>query len=324
LVVHASAPLRHTAPVGASTESNNQVSLSYNAIPADTTAPSIIVSRTNAGTTLAAGANETISFKLSEASLDFDISDVVVTGGTLNNFTPVPTSGTPGTGYTEYTASFTPSANSAGTATIGVASGRFSDNAGNKNTDTYVSGAAGYQANNLVTIGYNTTQPDTTAPTIEVTRAGSGTVGSTGETIYFTLSEASTTFTLADIDVTGGTVSNLVPVASSASGTGYKQYTATFTPSAGSAGTATIGVASGKFTDLAGNANTDTYVSPAPAGAALEANNQISLSYNPQTNPATPDTMAPSIAVTKIIKRITAIKNSKLQQDSKNTPGKNR
>ena len=176
-------------------------------------------------------------------------------------------------------------------------SGKFTDAKGNANTDTYVAGS-GFEANNLVTIGYNTTQADSTPPTIEVSRAGSGTVGAAGETVYFTLSEASSTFTLADIDVTGGTVTNLVPVASSASGTGYKQYAATFTPAANANGTATIGVASGKFTDLSGNANLDTYVSPAPAGATLEANNQISLSYNTSTNPTTPDTTAPSVAVT--------------------------
>jgi hypothetical protein len=281
---------------------NNLVTIAYNTQanpnpPADSTAPSIVVARAGTGS-LTSGGTDTITFTLSENASTFNLADIDVVGGVLSNFAPVTSSGSASTGYHQYTATFTPTANASGSATIGVAAGKFSDAAGNANQDTYVSGAAGFQANNLVTIGYNTTQPDTTAPTIEVTRAGSGTVGSTGETIYFTLSEASTTFTLADIDVTGGTVSNLVPVASSASGTGYKQYTATFTPSAGSAGTATIGVASGKFTDLSGNANTDTYVSPAPAGAALEANNQVSLSYNTQTNPATPDTTAPSIAVT--------------------------
>ena len=285
-----------------SENTNNLVTIAYNTQanpnpPADSTAPSIVVARAGTGS-LTSGGTDTITFTLSENASTFNLADIDVVGGALSNFAPVTSSGSASTGYHQYTATFTPTANASGSATIGVAAGKFSDAAGNANQDTYVSGAAGYQANNLVTIGYNTTQPDTTAPTIEVTRAGSGTVGSTGETIYFTLSEASTTFTLADIDVTGGTVSNLVPVASSASGTGYKQYTATFTPSAGSAGTATIGVASGKFTDLSGNANTDTYVSPAPAGAALEANNQVSLSYNTQTNPATPDTTAPSVAVT--------------------------
>jgi plastocyanin len=286
---------------------NNQVSIDYNTQaspnpPADTTAPSIVVARAGSGS-LASGATETITFTLSENSSTFTLADIDVVGGTLSNFAPVATSGSAASGYHQYTATFTPAANASGNATIGVDAGKFTDAKGNQNLDTYkigltVVGGTTYEANNLVTIGYNTNQADSTPPTIEVSRAGSGTVGATGETVYFTLSEASSTFTLADIDVTGGSITNLVPVASSASGTGYKQYAATFTPAANASGTATIGVASGKFTDLSGNANTDTYVSPAPAGATLEANNQISLSYNTSTNPATPDTTAPSVAVT--------------------------
>jgi len=401
----------------------------------DTTAPTIIVERTNPPTaTLDANGKETITFKLSEASTTFDASDISVTGGTLSNFTPVPTSGTAATGYTQYTAVFTPAAGTNGTGTIGVASGKFTDNAGNLNQDTYVNPApsgATVESNNQVSVAFDTRstnavdndkptvqvsidktslsagqsatlsfilseatadftaadidvisgggtvsnlQPvagsngvqytatytagstagtvqigvdaskfadaagntnadtykgsatgttavsnttaetnnwvsltnsgssDTTAPTIAVTRSGTGTVSSTGETIVFTFSEgvATSSFTSADIDATGGTISSLAPVESSKTATGvYAQYTATYTPTTNSTGTGTISVAAGKFADAAGNNNLDTYSASADtvSGHVVEANNQVVLSYNTSTSPATPDTTAPVIAI---------------------------
>ena len=68
---------------------------------------------------------------------------------------------------------------------------------------------------------------------------------------------------VGDVAVTGGTLSNF-------SGSG-KVYTATFTPNTGS-GTATISVASSKFSDKAGNLNND----------GAEANNTISVPYTTQ------------------------------------------
>ncbi|MDP4732408.1 MAG: Ig-like domain-containing protein, partial [Limnohabitans sp.] len=102
---------------------------------------------------------------------------------------------------------------------------------------------------------------DTAAPTIAVTRTGTGTlaVGQT-DTITFTLSENATDFVAGDVTVTGGTLSNF-------SGSG-KVYTATFTPNSGS-GTATIFVDSNKFSDVAGNFNAD----------GAEANNTASVPY---------------------------------------------
>jgi hypothetical protein len=276
-------------------DANNTVTMLTNTLPVDTTAPTVIVSRTNAGTTLAAGATETITFTLSEASTSFSAADVAVTGGSLSNFTALPASGTAATGYTEYTATFTPTASSTGTATVGVAAGKFADNAGNLNTDTYVSGAA-FQADNQVSLAYNTVPADTTAPTVALSRAGTGNLAAGGsDTITFVLSEASTTFSLADVDVSGGTLSNFAPVTTSGNATsGYTDYTATFTPNANALGTAAIGVASGKFTDASNNANLDTYLTGV-AGTSLEANNLINIVYNTQL----PDTTAPTVVVSR-------------------------
>ena len=132
-----------------------------------------------------------------------------------------------------------------------------------------------YEANNLVTIPVNTVSPsnDTTPPTVAVTRAGSGTLNAGGtDTITFTLSEPSLTFDWNDITVTGGgTLGPLTMVASSGTpATGYTVYTATYTPPANTNSSATIGVLSDKFSDAAGNLNTD----------GAEANNIVSLATN--------------------------------------------
>jgi hypothetical protein len=264
---------------GAGFETNNQVSLGYNTLVPDTSAPTIAISR--AGSGVATGP-ETITFTLSEASSNFVLADIDATGGTLSALTPVAASGNSTSGYTEYTATFTPTAGALGTATVGVLSGKFTDAASNANTDTYLSGVSGatQEGNNLVSFAFNT---DVTAPTIAIARTSTGTV-TTSETINFTLSEASTDFSLADIAVTGGTLSNL-----QGSGTNYS---ATFTPTAGTSGTATIGVLSGKFADAAGNLNKDTFTNPATGSDVYEANNQVSLAFNT-------DSTAPTIAVTR-------------------------
>ena len=56
-------------------------------------------------------------------------------------------------------------------------------------------------------------------------------------------------------------------------------YTATFTPTANSAGTASVGVTSGKFSDAAGNNNKDTYLSGV-TDTTQESNNQVSFKTN--------------------------------------------
>jgi len=113
---------------------------------------------------------------------------------------------------------------------------------------------------------------DTTAITVAVTRAGSGTV-TTSEVITFTLSEASPDFAAANVDVTGGTLSNWTKVDAT-------HYTATFTPTAGSNGTATVGVTFDKFSDTAGNQNKDTYVSSPASGYVNDGNNIQSFAFD--------------------------------------------
>ena len=89
---------------------------------------------------------------------------------------------------------------------------------------------------------------DTVAPTVVITSNVSAVKAGETATITFTLSEASTDFTVDDITVAGGALSGFTVTANPL------VYTATFTPTASLAtGTASITVASASYTDAAGN-----------------------------------------------------------------------
>ena len=127
---------------------------------ADTTAPTISISSDK--TSLGVGETALITFTLNESSTDFTAADVTVSGGTLSNFS--------GSG-TNYSATFTPAINSTTNAFISVASNRFSDAAGNFNTD-------GADANNSVSLNVNTVAqvvapPSTTLPLAPVITSAS-------------------------------------------------------------------------------------------------------------------------------------------------------
>jgi hypothetical protein len=201
---------------------NPNVAASTLSIPVDTVAPTLAITRVGSGV-LTIGATDTITFTLSEAATNFTAADVTATGGAISGFS--------GSG-TVYTATFTPNAIFEGNAIVSVAAGVFTDAAGNPN----------------LTASTLSIPVDTVAPTLAITRVGSGvlTIGAT-DAITFTLSEAATNFTAADVTATGGTISGF-----GGSGTSY---TATFTPDADFEGNASVSVAAGVFTDAAGNPN---------------------------------------------------------------------
>ena len=208
------------------------ITLSVNTVvntpPSDTTPPTISISSSNSSLTV--GQTATLTFTLSEDSTNFTSQDVSVTGGTLSGFS--------GSGAS-YTATFTPATNSVANGVITVASGSFTDAAGNSGTG------------NSITLSVNTVvtpPPDTTPPTVSIsTSDNSLTTGETA-TLTFTLSESSTNFTSQDVSATGGTLSSF-----SGSGTNYS---VVFTPATNSTTNGVIAVATGAFTDAAGNANT--------------------------------------------------------------------
>ncbi|CAC9507708.1 hypothetical protein formerly called flagellar hook-length control protein FliK, partial [uncultured Gammaproteobacteria bacterium] len=183
---------------------------------------------------LKAGESATITFTLSEASPDFTKDDVSVLGGVLSDIILK-------FGETKvYTATFTPTANSATVGTISVASDKFSDAAGNTNVD-------GADVNNSVFLTI-----DTKVPTIAISSDTDKLKVGESTTITFTLSEVSADFDATDIVVTGGILTDFALKANET-----KVYTATFTPTANSATVGTISVASDKFSDAAGNTNVD-------------------------------------------------------------------
>ncbi len=208
-----------------------------------------VIALTSTRTLLGIGATAVLTFTLSDPSTNFIATDVTVSGGTLSNFT--------GSG-TSYAATFTPAANSTANAVVSVASGVFTDAAGNANAD-------GSDANNTVTFSV-----DTLIPTIAVSSAKSSLIAGDTATLTFTLSEPSTNFVASDVTVSGGTLTGFA-----GSGT---TYTATLTPTANSTTSAVVGIASGVFTDAAGNANAD----------GSDANNTVTFSV---------DTLIPTIAV---------------------------
>jgi hypothetical protein len=126
----------------------------------------------------------------------------------------------------------------------------FTDAAGNVNAD-------GSDSNNTVTMTV-----DTVAPTAALSASKASLGVRETATLTFTLNEASTTFTASDVTATGGTLSNF-----SGSGTSY---TALFTPTANSTTNGVVRVASGVFTDAAGNVNAD----------GSDSNNTVTMTVN--------------------------------------------
>jgi hypothetical protein len=190
--------------------------------------------------------NGKVLFKLSDSSSNFSLNSVSVTGGTLQFFGGV---------NDNYAAYFSPFANSTvGNAIIKVASGAFSDAAGNANAD-------GDDENNTITIPV--------PPTIAIN------YNTSTSRVDFKLSGYSPNFSINSIVVTGGTLQYF--------GGFNDTYGGYFVPAANrTAGNAFIKVASGAFTDSAGNANADgadennTITIPIPP--------TIALTYDPSTS----------------------------------------
>ena len=224
-------------PVGVFSDAlgnSNAVAPTTVEIVIDTEVPTVVITSDESnvgGNTGTAVDIATITFTLSENSSDFTITDVTVTNGQLSSFD--------GTGAA-YTATFTPDEDFAGTATLDIAGGAFTDEPGNDNTP------AAQQS-----IAVNTVRP-TVAITANQTSIG----GSDVAEITFTLSAPSNDFTFSTLTPIPAAIGTLSPL----SGTG-DTYTAIFTPTAaGTAGStgidpALIAVAAGGFEDADGNTN---------------------------------------------------------------------
>ncbi len=168
--------------------------------------------------------NSTVIFTFSEAPAGLDASDITAVGGTVSGFTAT-------SDPLVYTATFTATDGFTGTGSVSVASGSYTDAAGNP-------GVAG---SDVVAI-------DRVNPTVTVDVGASAlSDGESSSAVTFTFSEAPVGFALGDITAVGGTVTGLAATANPL------VYTATFTAADGFAGTGSVSVASGSYTDAALN-----------------------------------------------------------------------
>ncbi|NBT80038.1 MAG: hypothetical protein EBT04_16650, partial [Betaproteobacteria bacterium] len=207
-------------------DANNTVTVVVDTLP-----PTIAISSDR--TSLKAGEATGLVFSLSEASTNFVATDIAVSGGTLTDFF--------GSGTT-YLATFTPNANSTSSGVVSVASGKFTDAAGNINVD-------GSDSNNSVTISINTVPADTTPPAISISSSQLSLAAGQTATLTFALTKSVTDFVIGDVSVSGGTLSNFA-------GSGAS-YSAIFTPSPNSSTNGIVSVGSGRFSDSAGTFNND-------------------------------------------------------------------
>ncbi|MDT3676113.1 beta strand repeat-containing protein [Microcystis wesenbergii] len=162
-----------------------------------------------------------VTFEFSEDVTGFADSDVSVSGGTLSNFTQVDGN--------SYTATFTADDGVETTGSVSVAAASYSDVAGN-------TGSAG---SDTVTI-------DTKNPTLAVDIVDTSlNDGDNSSLVTFEFSEDVNGFTVGDVSVSGGTLSNF-----SGSGSSYQ---ATFTADDAVETTGSVSVAAASYTDVAGN-----------------------------------------------------------------------
>ena len=216
-------------------------------------APSVVITEDEPGTANISGGSILYTFTFNEAVTGFTVDDVVVAGGTKAGAFA---SGVDGSSV--YTLVITPNAGFQGNLTVDVPAGVANDAAGNPNTAAPQS-----------------VQPvDTLAPSVVITEDEPGTANISGGSILytFTFSQRSTGFTVADVDVVGGTKAGAF-----ASGVdGSSVYTLVITPNAGFQGNLTVDVPAGVANDVAGNPNTAAPQSVQPV-----------------------DTVAPSVVITE-------------------------
>ncbi|MCX6513349.1 MAG: Ig-like domain-containing protein, partial [Actinobacteria bacterium] len=216
-------------------------------VTVDTTAPTVSIAAN--ASTLKSGQTSTLTFTLSEASNDFVVGDITVSGGTLSSFT--------GSG-TSYTVVFTPTTNTqSGTGSVSVALGTFTDAAGNSNTASFAT-----------TITYDTQAASVSSLSVS-SSAGADSTYVAGDSIRVTVnfSEAVTVTGTPTISVLVGSTTRS---ATYISGSGTSALVFGYTVVAGDTDTDGVSVTlnsldlgGGTINDAAGNASTLTQVAVA-------------------------------------------------------------
>ena len=221
---------------------------SINMVPLDEPIMTITASEVLPGAT----SNETMlhmSFVSSEPTFNFTDTDIIVTNGIINDFSPVvydtfghiDISGSFIEASTIYTATFTPQGDGECSVNVPI------------DTFTTIEGIINPTGATLSWI-HDITAPVITISSYEIAN-GDGSIYSNESTInlVFTLSESASDFTWEDIDVNNGVLGTLTPSLNDSDN--GKVYTATFSPIATNM-SCTINVSSDKFTDAVGNHNT--------------------------------------------------------------------
>ena len=186
----------------------------------DTVAPSVVVDIVDGQ--LIDGETTPVTFTFSEAVTGFALGDIIATHGTLSNLST--------TDNISWSATFTPEEGYTGGASVTVPAGSYTDLVGNP-------GSA----------GSDDTAIDTVAPSVVVDIVSDLMSDDQTSSVTFTFSEAIENFTLSDLTVTGGSVTNLLDSGD------HIHWTATFTPTSGFSGQADVIVNDLSYSDLVGN-----------------------------------------------------------------------
>ena len=179
-------------------------------------------------TTLITGETALVSFAFNRnPGTSFSSGDVSVSGGSLSNLNG---------SITNYYATFTPTANTEGTASIAIATGSWHD--------VFENAGAGAVS--------STMQVDTINPAVAILFAAPAiNDNAKNALVSFSFSEKVVGFSAEDISISNGTLSGF---------TGYGNfYTAIFTAQDGIATTGTLSIAANSYTDIAGNAGSAAF-----------------------------------------------------------------
>ncbi|WP_306392538.1 DUF4347 domain-containing protein [Telluria beijingensis] len=184
--------------------------------------------------TVKTGQQATLTLTFSAAPTGFELDDLTVAGGTVDNLQA--------TGDARvYTATFTPSADTQDLqAAISIGAGKFSAN-GKENIAS--------AAPTLIT-------GDTLAPGVSISASKNSLKAGESATITFTFTEAPANLAGGDISFSGGNLTNLHAVSQD-----NKTWQATFTPTGGLASVeGSVSLAAGVYRDTAGNDGTASNV----------------------------------------------------------------
>ena len=188
----------------------------------DNVAPTVTVDIADASLSDADNSS-VVTFEFSEAVTGFAANDVTVNNGTLSNFSTVDSN--------TYTATFTANDGVVATGSVSVDSSSYTDAAGNTGSS-----------------GADNVSIETLNPTVIVNIVDAMLSDSDNSTnVTFEFSETVFGFTVGDITVSGGMLSDLAPIDGDS-------YTATFTATDGTNTVGSVSVGASSYTDSRGNA----------------------------------------------------------------------